>query len=231
MTRKTVIITGASDGLGRALAVLLSESYDLALCGRKQEKMDETLALLSRSADVYSECFDMMDEAAVASFCDHVKAHFSRVDVLVNNAGANLGKGLVKDMDLGGLRKMMELNCISHVEMIQKVYPIMKEQGEGKIINVLSSSVLFHTENNAAYAASKAAMDSISKTLLKEAKADNIRVTCVYPGGIDTSFRTAARHDYLRPETVASAIRNAIEVEDGAMQEIVIRPLVENNIQ
>lgn len=231
MTRKTVIITGASDGLGRALAVMLSENYDLALCGRKQEKMDETLALLDQSADVYQECFDMMDENAVVAFCDHVKAHFSHIDVLVNNAGANLGKGLVKDLSVANLRKMMELNCISQVEMIQQIYPTMKEQGEGKIINVLSSSVLFHTENNGAYAASKAAMDSISKTLLKEAKADNIRVTCVYPGGIDTNFRAVANHTYLRPETVASAIRNAIEVEDGAMQEIVIRPLIENNIQ
>jgi NAD(P)-dependent dehydrogenase (short-subunit alcohol dehydrogenase family) len=231
MTRKTVLITGASDGLGRALAVLLSEHYDLALCGRKPEKMAETLALLKPGADVYQECFDMTDEAALAAFCDHVKAHFSRIDVLVNNAGANLARGAVKDFDVSGLRKMLELNCISQVEMIQQIYPAMKMQGGGCIINVISSSVLFHSENNAAYAASKAAMDAVAKTLLKEAKADNIRVTCVYPGGIDTSFRAVPKHEYLRPETVAGAIRSAIEVEDGAMQEIVIRPLVENNIQ
>ena len=232
MTRKTVLITGATDGLGKALAIAFSKDYDLALCGRSQEKMDSVLSLLDSSCSTVHQCFDLLDEEALHSFCNDVKSVYGNLDILINNAGANLKKEPVAEMSIDLLRRMLELNCITHLEMIQEFYPVMKEQNHGMIINILSSCCLFHNPNMAGYTASKDAMDAISKSLLKEAKDDNIKVMSVYPGGIDTAFRAVANHTYMKPESVAEMILQAAEApEDAAVQELVIRPMIESNIQ
>ena len=74
------------------------------------------------------------------------------------------------------------------------------------------------------------AMEAISKILTKEVKSDHIGVCSVYPGGVDTNFRAVANHSYLKPETVAKMIRHCIEVEEGCVHDIVIRPFIEDNL-
>ena len=187
MTRKTVIITGASDGLGRALAVMLSESYDLALCGRKQEKMDETLALLDQSADVYQECFDMMDENAVAAFCDHVKAHFSHIDVLVNNAGI-YRDGLVFRMSLEDWNAVLTTNLTAAFLLCRTAARLMIQKRAGSIINISSVVALRGNGGQTNYAASKAGLIGFTKSLAREVAGRGVRVNALAPGFIDTDM-------------------------------------------
>lgn len=227
--KKTVMITGATDGIGRTLAVLLAGDYRLALCGRSKEKMEKLVQELG-AVEVYYECFDITNAESRKGFCERVKKEFGTVDVLVNNAGANTRKARVVDIDPDDLRYMFELNCISALGMIQGVYPMMTEKKAGLIINVLSTCCLFSNPMTGAYSATKDAMEGIGKILLKEIKEENIGVCNVYPGGVDTNFRPNANHSYLKPETVAKMIKNCIENEDGCVHELVIRPFIEDNI-
>ena len=227
--KKTVIITGATDGIGKALARLLSKEYNLALCGRNEEKMKQLIRELS-NCHVYSACFDITDAKKRHAFCQHVAQEFGSVDVLVNSAGANTKKDKIADINLDDLRYMFELNCVSAVGMIQEVYPMMAERKRGLFVNILSSCCLFNNPMTGSYSATKDAMEGISKILTKEAKADNIGVCNVYPGGVDTNFRATPNPDYLRPETVAKMIKNCIEIDEGCVHDIVIRPFIEDNM-
>ena len=227
--KKTVIITGATDGIGKALAILLSREYNLALCGRSEDKMTQLIRELG-DCHFYTECFDITDGEKRHSFCEHVYQEFGTVDVLVNNAGANTKKDKIADINLNDLRYMFELNCVSSLGMIQEVYPLMAERKRGLFVNILSSCCLFNNPMTGSYSATKDAMEGISKILTKEVKADNIGVCNVYPGGVDTNFRAKANPNYLRPETVAKMIKNCIEVEDGCVHDIVLRPFIEDNI-
>ena len=171
--RKTVIITGATDGIGKALAILLSREYNLALCGRNADKMKQLTQNLG-DCHVYAKCFDITDREKRHTFCESVKKEFGSADVLINNAGANTKKDKIIDINLDDLRYMFELNCVSNVGMIQAFYPGMSEQKKGLIVNILSTCCLFNSPTMGAYSASKDAMQAISKALLKEVKSENI---------------------------------------------------------
>ena len=227
--KKVVLITGATDGIGKALAIVLAGEYRLVLCGRSEEKMKALLEELGDSC-VYHACFDITDDCKRHTFCEDVKENVGHVDVLVNNAGANTKKDRVVDIDLDDLRYMFELNCLSSLGMIQEFYPGMKEKEAGLIVNILSSCCLFNSPMVGSYTATKKAMEGISKILLKEVKSNNIGVCNVYPGGVDTNFRAVPNHSYLRPESVAKMLKACIENEEGCIHEIVHRPFIEDNI-
>ena len=179
---------------------------------------------------IYYECFDITNDELRSRFIENVKTKFDRIDVVINNAGANTKKDLVSELNLDDLRYMFELNCVASVAMIQGFYDMMKKQQSGLFINILSTCCLYHNQSTGSYSASKSAFEAISKILLKEARNDHIGVCNIYPGGIDTNFRSAIRSDYLRAESVAKMIKSCIENEDGCVHDLVIRPFCEENI-
>lgn len=227
--KKKVLISGATDGIGKALAQILAKDHDLILCGRSEDKMTALLKEVGESC-IYYECFDMVDDQKRNDFCNRVIEQCGTIDVLVNNAGANIKKAKVSEINLDDLRYMFELNCVSNVGMIQAFYPGMSEQKKGLIVNILSTCCLFNSPTMGAYSASKDAMQAISKALLKEVKSENIGVCNVYPGGVDTNFRAIPNHNYLKPTTMANMIKACIENEEGCVHEIVVRPFIEENI-
>lgn len=223
---KTILITGASDGIGKASAIKLNElGYKLYLFGRTKEKLDDVAKLENV---IKSYCFDAHDRKQLNEALDDI-VNNGGVDILINNMGANLKKQEVKDIDIDLFEQMIDLNCTSHLICIQKLLPKMIQEGKGNIINVLSSVCKYDNPTMGSYTASKKAMEAISDTLAKEVKDKGVVVTAIYPGGVNTNFRETRRPDYLNPDTIADAIVYAIENSDGLVQEIVIRPSVENN--
>jgi short-subunit dehydrogenase len=152
------------------------------------------------------------------------------MEVLVNCAGANSARGQVATMSEADLEAMMRLNCNAPLAFIKALHPFFAAAGSGFVVNILTTCCLFANEGLAAYTASKSAFEGIVKVYRKEARAAGIRVCAVYPGGIDTPFRSEAKPDYLRPEMVAEAIVNLVASPEGLCpDELVLRPLVERN--
>lgn len=229
-----IFISGASDGLGKAMALEIARRTPchLALCGRNEEKLRNVLKEIleiNPETQVLVGAFDASDDVACSQFADRVLDEFGYIDILVNNAGANVRKAYVEDINLDDLKYMFNLNCVSHLAFIQKFLPKMRERKDGYIMNVLSSSVLYDNINMSAYAATKHAMNALHKALVKEVKDDNIKVSGIYPGGIDTNFRTLDRPDYLEVNKLAKVLVDLMEIEDGVVHDFVIRPMVESN--
>ncbi|MBL8968885.1 MAG: SDR family NAD(P)-dependent oxidoreductase [Spirochaetaceae bacterium] len=242
LSDRVIIVTGASSGLGRAIALAAwSRGARLALCGRSAEKLAAVVAelrsatALPAAADasevrLFAEAFDATDEAAVSGFVARAAAALGPAEVLVNCAGANTARGPVLALAGADLRAMLELNLLAPLAFIRAACPAMREAGRGLVVNVLSSVCLFSNEGIGGYTASKCAFDGLAKVLRKELRADGVRVANVYPGGIDTPFREAARPEYLAAKSVAEAILALAEADESvAPDELVLRPLVEKN--
>jgi len=200
---QAVLLSGATSGLGRALALrLAAEGCRLALCGRSPAKLASLEAELALpSARLVTRAFDLTDRAASAAFARDALTSLGRVDILINNAGANLGKAPAGDIDLAAFAAMLDLNCTAQLALTQPVWRAME-----------------------------AAFDGLTGVLRREGKPLGLQVTAVYPGGVDTPFRAQARPDYLRPETVAEAVVGLLRLPAGAAaHELVLRPTVEDN--
>lgn len=223
---KKILITGGSDGIGKALALMLDEKgYETYIFGRNPEKLNN----LKLNHCIKKYAFDLKDRDKLNEALNDIN-NSGGVDILINNAGFNYKKEEVKDINISGLEDMMWVNCLSHLVCIEAVLPRMLEKGEGMIVNVLSSCCKANIATMGGYTASKKAMEALSKILVKEVKDKGVKVLDVYPGGVDTNFRRNERTDYLRPETIAKHIIYVLENnEDGMIQEIVCRPVVENN--
>lgn len=229
---KVVLVSGATSGLGRALATRLAdEGCRLAVCGRDPAKLAALVRELALPVDrLVAKAFDLTDHASAAAFSSQALSTLGRVDILVNNAGANLAKANVGEVDLATFARMLDLNCTAQLALTQPIWKAMQAAGGGRIVNVVSSAALHASQGIAGYTASKGAFRALTGVMRREGKPLGIHVTGVYPGGIDTPFRAQARKDYLRPETVAEAIVGLLRLPaDAAVHELVLRPPVEDN--
>ena len=163
---KKILITGASDGIGKALALMLDEKgYKTYLFGRNPEKLNS----LKLNNCLKKYAFDLKDRDKLNEALNDIRLS-GGVDILINNAGFNYKKEEVKDINISGLEDMLWVNCLSHLVCIEALIPQMIEKSEGLIINVLSSCCKANITTMGGYTASKKAMEALSKILVKEVK-------------------------------------------------------------
>lgn len=227
-----VLLTGATSGIGRQLALLLAhEGARLALCGRAEEKMASLRAELAAASgnDVLSRTFDLASEAEITRFVADAERELGAIEVLINCAGVNSARGAVAELSTADLDWMLTVNLRAPMIFMRECFKHMRERKRGHIVNVLSTVCLFANEGIGAYTASKAGLDALTKVFRKEARTAGVKVTAIYPGGVNTTFRTQAHADYMSPESVAEAIVATLKLnDDAAVHELVLRPMAES---
>jgi len=192
---KVALVTGGNGGIGLAMAQALADAgANLAIVGRDGSKNDGATALLRRtgSAAPLSYVGNMTDPSDVESVISHVAQDAGRLDILINNVGTNDRK-LPQQYSLEEWNALLTSNLTSAFAVSQAAYPILRDQGAGKIVNIGSMLSLFGSAMSAPYAAAKGGLVQMTKSLACAWATDNIQVNAILPGWIETDLTVTAK--------------------------------------
>jgi 3-oxoacyl-[acyl-carrier protein] reductase len=198
LTDKVALVTGASRGLGKAIALALAaEGASIAAVARSEEALKETLEAIRATGGVAEPyALDIADEAAVDAAVEKIAARFQHVDILVNNAGVTRD-GLLMRMKSEDWDAVIDTNLKGAFHLTKPVGRLMVKQRAGRIINISSVIGLMGNAGQANYAASKAGLIGFSKSVAREFASRNITCNVVCPGFIETDM-TRGLGDDLR---------------------------------
>ena len=224
-----VIITGATKGIGRAIANLFAqEGADLAVCSRTAADLTAFETDLKKkypSIEIISQVVDMSKKAAVLEFAANIQSKWENIDVLVNNAGVFLPGEIVKEAD-GALEQMIETNLYSAYYLTRALLPAMKAKSH--IFNMCSIASIIAYPNGGSYSISKFALLGFSKVLREELKEQQIKVTAILPGATWSASWAGVdlpESRLMQATDIAKAILGAWKMGPSAVvEEIVIRP-------
>jgi len=197
---RVAVVTGGNGGIGLGMARGLAQAgAAIVVSGRNAEKSRRAVEELGKlGAKAIAIEADVADEAAVNTLIRGAVDRLGRVDVLINNAGMNIRKP-VQELTLAEWRQVLDTNLTSAFLASRAVYPIMKKNGGGKIINIGSMMSIFGASFAPAYAASKGGIVQLTRAMASAWARDNIQVNAVLPGWIDTELTTNARREVKGP--------------------------------
>ena len=237
--KKTIFITGATSGIGKATAeVFAKQGHRLIICGRRKEVLDNLQIQLSNFTDVYSLVFDVRNQQEVQNAINSLPEDWKNIDVLVNNAGNAHGLEPISDANISDWDAMMDGNVKGLLYVSQPIIKLMKANNSGHIVNISSVAARQTYANGTVYCASKKAVDVISEGMRLELTEFGIKVTNVQPGAVETDFskvrfkgdeeRAAtvyAGYEPLIAEDIADAISYCVNApERVSIAEICIYP-------
>jgi NAD(P)-dependent dehydrogenase (short-subunit alcohol dehydrogenase family) len=232
VANKAAVVTGATRGIGLAIArALLERGARVLICARDEEEVARTVAdLRSDYGDVvHGKRCDVSRYDSVRELFGKAKDTFGKMDILVNNAGIG-SRANVEDMPVEQWSAMIDTNLSGVFYCCHEALPLMK-QGGGYIINIGSLAGKYAHPGSAAYSASKFGLIGFSESLMQEVRFDHIRVSCVMPGSVNTGFgRGGGKQDpantwKLLPEDVASVVINLLEMDPRALpSRVELRP-------
>jgi len=213
LSGKTALVTGASRGIGRAIALALAAAgAQVAITSRKPaglfETADEIQASGGRALAINAH---NGNREQIASLVDQIVSQFGTIDILVNNAATNPHFGPLLEAEDSMWAKTIEVNVMGNVWLCQRIVPLMRASGGGKVINVASVNGLRPGRWQGVYSATKAAVINLTQTLAVELAPDNIQVNAIAPGLVETKFASAIwENDVLRDAVVGRTPANRI---------------------
>lgn len=237
---KVAIVTGASAGIGEATAIALAaEGAKVAIVARRSDRLNEVAERITQSGgEALAIVADITDDTQIKALIDKTKTTWGQIDIVVNNAGIAL-IGEVAKSDPADWRRMIDLNLIALMNVTHAVLPILQAQGSGHIVNVSSVAGRTVRVGIGGYNASKWGVTAFSEALRQEVSTQNIRVTVIEPGMVNTEIdrhitelgarqRSEALRKSITPlesEDVAAAIVYAVTQPPRVnVNEILIRP-------
>jgi short-subunit dehydrogenase len=226
-----VVITGASKGIGKAIATAFAATgAHLFLCARNEVDLYHTVAELQEKypdCTIHAQVADVSKKEVVKKFGEWVLDKATTVDVLVNNAGQFIPGSIYNEAD-GLLEQMMDTNLYSVYHLTRTLLPSMMAARKGHIFNLCSIASLQSYPNGGSYSISKFALMGFSKNLREELKPNNIKVTAIYPGAVMTAswgdFDNSGKR-IMEADDIAAMIMAATKLSPQAVvEDIIIRP-------
>lgn len=190
---KVAIVTGGASGIGKAIAeAFVHEQARVVICGRNAGKLEHAAAEIGPSSLAVST--DVSDAAAISKLVDKAIAKFSRIDVLVNNAGVLL-PGKAESLTDEQWEQTFNINVRAVWQLSRAVLPHLRNVGGGSIINIGSVLSFVGARNRVAYSASKGAVLAMTKAMALDHAAEKIRINCICPGIVETELVAAFNLD------------------------------------
>ncbi|MGQ7374546.1 SDR family NAD(P)-dependent oxidoreductase [Streptococcus suis] len=217
--KRNILITGASSGIGKAMAYTFAEHGDnVIITGRRKDKLENIKSDLERkfNVQVHVYDFDITDTESVISNCQKMLQDLGTVHILINNAGLALGLDKFQDYDLTDMMTMVDTNIKGLLTVTRQILPKMVEMNEGHIINIGSTAGIYAYAGAAVYAATKSAVKFLSDGIRIDTIEKNIKVTTLQPGIVETDFSQVRFHgDVEKAKAVYQGIE-ALQAEDIA---------------
>ena len=231
LKNKTAIVTGGTKGIGRAIAeALVSEGLTVCISARNQNEIDEAVKQLSKSQTGRAIGFvcDVRVYDQVQALINHVVKELGGLDILVNNAGIGTFE-TVEETSPEDFRATLETNLFGVFYCCHEAIPQMKKRGRGYIINISSLAGVNAHPRMAAYNASKFGLNGFSEALMQEVRHDNIKVTYIMPGSVNTEFGGDSPGNekswQLTPQDVARVVTDLLHHDDRSLpSRVEIRP-------
>jgi short-subunit dehydrogenase len=227
-----IVITGASKGMGKAMAEKFAAAKNnIFICSRNEKELAQTAREVNERFGNYVDYFsaDLSQKQEVLKFADWLLNKNIPIDILINNAGQFITGSVYNEPD-GNLEKMLDINLFSAYHLTRALLPQMMKKKCGHIFNICSIASLKAYSNGGSYSISKFALAGFSKNLREEMKPFNIKVTAVYPGAVMTASWEGANipaERIMEVEDVATMIFSASSLSPQAcVEDIVIRPLL-----
>ncbi|HUJ51067.1 MAG TPA: SDR family oxidoreductase [Bryobacteraceae bacterium] len=227
---KVAVVTGGTRGIGRAIAErLLAEGASVAFCGRSAESVTRAEREMAKNLDgkVFGEAADMARPDDVRRFFQSVDARFGGLQILINNAGVGIFRR-VAELSLEEWHQTVDLNLSGAFYCSREALQRFNNQGGGYIINISSLAGKNAFSGGAAYNASKFGLNGFSEALMLDHRYDNVRVSYIMPGSVDTEFGGAGAHaDWkIAPGDVAEVVVDLLRLPERTLvSRVEMRPL------
>jgi NAD(P)-dependent dehydrogenase (short-subunit alcohol dehydrogenase family) len=227
---KVAVITGGTKGIGSAIAEsLLRAGAKVFVCGRDKSQLKRSLEHLGRFGRVEGEICDVRSETQVKMMLDECVRVFEGVDILINNAGVGVFGKTVEEITPDEFRWVLETNLFGVFYTCHQAIPLIKKRGGGYIFNISSLAGQNAHPKMAAYNASKFALNGFSEALMQEVRQDDIKVSYICPGSVNTEFANDQISDekawQLQPEDIAQVVMDLLSFNDRALpSKVEIRP-------